>query len=91
MSGSGAPAPAAAASLNGSDYELRWPPRLIARELAALRVGGNVRERRKQIESLLEEVFLGETPALGFAAGLPWTHVVDDPWGDATPAAAVGL
>jgi hypothetical protein len=70
-----------------ADYELRWPPQLVAYELAALRRGANARDRRERIEFLLEEAFLGETPAQDFAGAANRGRAVDDPWGDPAPAA----
>lgn len=89
--GQGAPALRAhAASFDSADYELRWPSSLVARELAALRVGADVRERHRQIEFLLEEAFLGEVPAHDFAAAAARTQTVNDPWGVANPTAGDG-
>lgn len=79
-----------AASFESADYELRWPPKLAARELNALRVGANVRERHEQIEFLLEEVFLGEAPARGFAAVAARTQTANDTWGAAIPTSVEG-
>jgi hypothetical protein len=75
-------------SFDSADYELRWPAQLVAREMAALRVGGKVRERREQIEFLLEEVFLGDVPVLDFAAASR-PQVLSDPWG-VEPSGASG-
>jgi hypothetical protein len=46
-----------------------------------------VREQRERIEFLLEEAFLGETPAHDFVAAANRGPAVDDPWGDPAPAA----
>ncbi|MGH3826068.1 MAG: hypothetical protein ACRDQX_02680 [Pseudonocardiaceae bacterium] len=60
-----------------ADYELLWPRDLFARELAALRAGPDPTARRKRIEFLLDEAFLGDTPLQDFQ-----THAqfLDDPW-----------
>lgn len=84
-------APAEVALFASADYELRWPPKLVAYELAGLRMGANARERRERIEFLLEEAFLGETPVHEFAAAADRGQAAADPWGDPKPAAAGGF
>jgi len=72
---------AADASFDSADYELRWPRELVVRELAGLRADTDVRQRQDRITFLLEEVFLGETPAHDFAVVASRRPVLNDPWG----------
>ena len=44
-------------SLDSADYELRWPRQLLMRELTAIG-----RSSKEQVERLLEDAFLGDTP-----------------------------
>ena len=69
------------------DYELLWPRELVARELRTLRTAVNTRERRDRIEFLLDEVFVGESPAYDFSATTNGREWAEDPWGDTPPTA----
>jgi len=71
----------AAVSFLSADYELRWPRELVVRELAGLRADPDARQRQDRITFLLEEVFLGETPAHDFTVAASRRPVLDDPWG----------
>jgi hypothetical protein len=72
-------------AFDSADYELRWPRDLFARELVLLRAVPVSRERRERIEFLLQEAFLGETPAQDFAVAADRPAYVDDPWGGPPP------
>lgn len=82
---------AADASFDSADYELRWPRELVVRELARLRADTDVRQRQDRITFLLEEVFLGETPAHDFTVAASRSQVLDDPWGSPPAAPDVHL
>ena len=72
---------AADVSFGSADYELRWPRELVVRELAGLRTDTSDRQRQDRITFLLEEVFLGETPAHDFSVAASRRPAQDDPWG----------
>lgn len=86
-----------------ADYELRWPRALFTRELAALRpttrsarAGSATKKTDERLEHLLEEAFLGQTPAQDYRHAVTgeadfdgsWTSPAADPWADPDPADA---
>lgn len=75
---------------DSADYELLWPRELVVRELQAVRAVVNARERRERIEFLLDEVFVGESPAHDFAAATTGPEWSDDPWGSSPASKNTG-